>query len=349
MELRIIHVDMDAFFAAIEQKDNPKLKGKPVIVGGAGNRGVVSTASYEARKFGIHSAMPTFMARERCPNGIFLPVRHKRYKEVSKEIFDIFYKLTDLVEPLSIDEAYLDVTDLERDPLDIAYYIKKEVMKKTELTISIGISYNKFLAKLASDWNKPDGIKVITRDMIPEILKPLPIRKVYGIGKKSADKLNKIGIFTVDDLLQLPKEFLVDFFGKYGIEIYNRIRGIDNRNVQTTREVKSIGRETTLKRDTSDKDYLKKFLREFSQDISYSLNKNKLFAKTVTVKIKTSNFEVHTKSRTINTYISSSGEILEVAEEILKEIDFNEGIRLIGLIVSNFCHTIEEQLSIFDV
>ncbi len=349
MEPKIIHVDMDAFFAAVEQIDNPKLKGKPVIVGGIGDRGVVCTASYEARKYGVHSAMPTFMAKQKCPHGIFVPTRHWRYKEVSKKIFEIFYNLTDLVEPLSIDEAYLDITHLNKEDLEIAHYIKKEVYERTGLTISIGISYNKFLAKLASDWNKPNGIKIITKDMIPEILKPLSIRKVYGIGKKSADRLNKIGIFTIEDLLRLPKEYLIDFFGKYGLEIYDRIRGIDNRRVKKHREVKSIGRETTLKEDTKNKENLKKYLVKFSDDISNSLNKKRLSAKTITVKIKTTNFETHTKSKTINTYINTPQEILENAISILKEVDISKGIRLIGVTVSNFTDIVVEQLSFFDM
>ncbi len=348
MERKIIHVDMDAFFAAVEQRDNPKLKGKPVIVGGRSDRGVVATCSYEARKYGVHSAMPTFIAKQKCPNGIFLPTRHKRYKEVSREIFEIFYELTDLVEPLSIDEAYLDVTEVKENALDIAWHIKREVMKRSGLTISVGISYNKFLAKLASDWNKPNGIKIITQNMVPDILRPLSISKVYGIGKKSANKLNKIGIFTIDDLMKLPKQYLIDFFGKYGIEIYDRIRGIDTREVKPSREIKSIGRETTLKEDTMDREILKKFLLDFSKDISGSLNKRNLSAKTITIKIKTSSFETHTKSKTILQYTDSAEEIFHVALDILNQIEIGEGIRLIGLTTSNFSDSELEQLTFFN-
>jgi len=345
---KIIHVDMDAFFAAVEQVDNPSLKGKPVMVGGAEDRGVVCTASYEARKYGVHSAMPGFIAKQKCPNGIFLPVRHSRYREVSRKIFDILYNITDLVEPLSIDESYIDVTDVEKTPLEIAQYIKDEVMKTTGLTISVGISYNKFLAKLASDWNKPDGIKVITKEMIPDLLKPLKIRKVYGIGKKSADRLNKIGIFTVEDLLKLPREYMIDFFGKYGVEVYDRIRGIDNRLVKPSREVKSVGRETTLEEDTKDRELLKISLAYFAEDISLSLKKRAIYGKTITVKIKTSKFEVHTRSKTIDRYIREENDIYEVACEILKEIELYGGIRLIGLTVSNFSDEIVEQINMFD-
>ncbi|RKD32978.1 DNA polymerase IV [Thermohalobacter berrensis] len=348
MERNILHIDMDAFFAAVEIKDNPKLKDKPVIVGGTSSRGVVSTCSYEARKYGVHSAMPMYIAKQKCPHGIFLSPRKERYKEVSKKIFQILYKITDLVEPLSIDEAYLDVTNVKKTPKEIAYFIKEHIMKETGLTVSIGISYNKFLAKLASDWNKPNGLKIITKDMVPDILKPLSIDKVYGIGKKSAEKLNYIGIYTIDDLLNLSQDYLIEILGKLGLEIYNRIRGIDNRPVKVSRKIKSLGRETTLKKDTNNKTYLKKYLLEFSKDISHSLNRRKLYAKTITIKIKTSSFEIHTKSKTLNEYISSFSDIYNVAVDILEEIELKEPLRLIGLTASNFSDNPIEQLSFFD-
>ncbi len=347
MDRTIIHVDMDAFFASVEQKDNPSLKGKPVIVGGNTNRGVVCTCSYEARKYGVHSAMPGYMAKKKCPHGIFLPVRFHRYKEISKKVFHIFSTITNLVEPLSIDEAYLDITALQEDPLSIGYYIKTEVLKKTGLTLSVGISYNKFLAKLASDWNKPNGIKVITENMVPDILKPLSISKVYGIGKKSIVKLNKIGIFTIEDLLNLPKPYFIEFLGNHGIEIYDRLLGIDNREVIPSRETKSIGRETTLSFDTNDKNYLKKFLLEFAQDISDSLNKKNLSAKTITIKSKTAHFINHTKSKTIHHYTNSCKEIYDIGCCIFDEINLDEEIRLIGLTVSNFSDNKVKQLSLF--
>ena len=200
----ILHVDMDAFFASVEQLDNPHLKGKPVIVGGVSERGVVSTCSYEARKFGVKSAMPVFMAQRLCPKGYFVRVRYHRYKEISNKIFAIFREVTQLVEPLSIDEAYLDVTNSRfTSGMEAAIYIKNRVFKEIGLTLSIGISYNKFLAKLASDWNKPNGIKVIEKDMIPEILLPLSISKIYGLGKKSVQRLNNMGIFIIEDLYSL--------------------------------------------------------------------------------------------------------------------------------------------------
>lgn len=344
----IMHVDMDAFFASVEQKDNPNLKGKPVIVGGIGERGVVATASYEARKYGVHSAMPMYIARKKCPFGVYLPTRHERYRTVSGEIFKILYSITPLVEPLSIDEAYLDITDVSMKAMDVALYIKKKVKDNVGLTISVGISYNKFLAKLASDWNKPDGIKMITEDMIPSILIPLPISKVYGIGEKSVQKLHNIGIFTIEDMYKLSKEFCIDYFGKFGIEIYERIRGIDNREVKIARERKSIGNETTLKKDIKDKEEMKKYLKEFAHNISISLSKKNMVGKTVTVKIKTSSFISHTKSKTLNEFIKSEQDIYNTACEIIDDIDLEDDIRLIGLTLSSLTENKIEQLTLDD-
>ncbi|HCD09789.1 MAG TPA: DNA polymerase IV [Thermoanaerobacter sp.] len=348
MKRKIIHVDMDAFFASVEQHDNPEYKGKPVIVGGLSGRGVVSTCSYEARKYGIHSAMPMYMARKLCPHGIFLSVRRKRYEEVSAQIFDILYSITPLVEPVSIDEAYLDVTDIDKNPEIIALEIKKKVKETTGLTISAGVSYNKFLAKLASDWNKPDGFMVITEDMIPDILKPLPVSKVYGIGQKSEERLKSMGINTIGDLLKLSQENLVEIFGKAGVEIYLRIRGIDERPVETMREIKSIGKEKTLEKDTKDKKLLLRYAKLFSDIISEELFRERLYARTVTVKIKTSDFTVHTKSKTLNKYIRLGEDIYDVAYEIIESLKLDQYIRLIGLSVSNLSAVKYEQLSFLD-
>lgn len=347
-KLHIIHVDMDAFYASVEEHDNPKLKGLPVIVGGLSNHGIVTTANYHARKYGVHSAMPIFMAKQKCPRACFLPVRMERYKEVSRQVFHILSRITELVEPLSIDEAYLDVSKVEMNPIKIAEKIKEEVMKKTGLTMSIGISYNKFLAKLASDWNKPNGMKIITEDMIPEILLPLSVKSVYGIGKKTSKKLNDIGIYTVEDLMRLSEEFMTEFFGKAGMEIYNRIRGIDSRTVNTTRERKSIGTERTFSNHTKDKEILKEYLHRFALDIEVSLENKNLQAKTLTLKIKDINFKTQTKSKTLNNYISSYDEIFQLAVNLLEEIKLTQEIRLIGLTASNLITLKLEQLSLFD-
>lgn len=347
MDREIVHVDMDAFFASVEIMDNPSLRGKPVIVGGTTERGVVATCSYEARSFGVRSAMPAYIAKSKCPDAIFLPVRYERYKEISNRIFHIFYRITPYVEPLSIDEAYLDITHLKRNPVEVAKYIKQAVKKEIGLTISAGVSYNKFLAKLASDWNKPDGLKVIEKQEVPKILFPLPISKIYGLGEKSTKKLNDIGIFTVKELYELPKELLIEFFGKFGVEIYERARGIDNREVQVLRERKSIGRETTLRVDTDNKEELKTYLKSFAHSVSSTMRSKNVSGKSITIKIKTSSFVNHTKSKTLLRYISSEEEIYKEALDILEEIEFNEKIRLIGLSISTLKENKIEQLSMF--
>ncbi len=349
MEGKIIHVDMDAFFASVEQRDNPSLQGKPVIVGGQSNRGIVTTCSYEARKYGIHSAMPIFKAKERCPHGIYVPVRLARYKEISAQVFEILTSITDKVEPLSIDEAYLDVSSIGQAPKKLAQYIKKRVMEETGLTLSIGISYNKFLAKLASDWNKPDGLKIITPDMVPEILKPLSISKVYGIGKKTAKKLNTIGIFYIRDLMNLSQEYLIELLGKTGMEVYHMIRGVDNREVEVGREVKSIGRESTLERDTRDRETLDRLLLGFARDIANSLDKRNLSGRTVTIKIRERDFTNRTRSRTYDCSLQSAQELYQSAIEILDELAIDEDLRLIGLSLSNLDHRGMEQLDFFDL
>lgn len=349
MVRKILHVDMDAFFAAVEQRDNPELRGKPVIVGGSSDRGVVATCSYEARKFGIHSAQPTFMAKKLCPSAIFVSGDHKKYSEVSKQVFEILHGICDKVQVVSIDEAYLDVTDLFYSPMYIAEHIRKRVKDEVGLTLSVGISYNKFLAKLASDWNKPDGIKEITREMVPGILKPLPIRKVHGLGKKSVEKLNKIGIFTIGDMFNYDKEFFDTYLGKMGSEVYDRISGIDNRQVSPgSGERKSIGTETTLSKNLDDIEGLKPYLSKFSIKIEALLNKKQISAKTVTIKLKSFDFIQHTRSRTLNIYISKSKDIELVAHDLLEEFGLDTDIRLIGLTVSNFEDREQEQLNLFD-
>lgn len=348
MERIILHVDMDAFFASVEQLDNKALRGKPVIVGGVSERGVVSTCSYEARKYGVHSAMPVFIARKLCPHGIFVRTRFYRYKEISNKVFNILRDVTSIIEPLSIDEAYLDITDSKfKSGLEAAKYIKYRVLKEVGLTISVGISYNKFLAKLASDWNKPNGIMIIDKEMMPDLLMPFPISKIYGLGKKSVEKLNNMGIFIVKDLYEMPKEFYIEYLGKYGLEIYDRIRGIDNREVVSIRDRKSFGKETTLKADTNDKEELLSYLKEFSKEISnYLINKN-IYGKTITVKYKTESFVNHTRSKTLNYYTNDFNEIYSTCKEIIENENIKENIRLIGVTISSFKENTIEQLSLF--
>ncbi len=350
MDRIILHVDMDAFFAEVEVLDNPVLKNKPVIVGGTSSRGVVATCSYEARAFGVHSAMPIFKARTLCPNGIYIIPRHWRYKEISNQIFKILYRFTEVIEPLSIDEAYLDISDLNENPIEVAAKIKKDIKDEIGLNISIGISYNKFLAKLASDWNKPNGLKIIRKEEMPEILFSLNIRKVYGIGAKSAEKLFKIGVQTVEDLFDLPIELYENYFGKWGKDIYWRIRGRDERRVITTRERKSYGKETTFTEDISDKTELWRIISQYCEQISFMLRSKNLYGKTITIKYKTINFETHTRSKTVDEYFNESDEIKEISREILNSIEFNDAIRLIGLTVSNLSDKKNyEQLNFFDI
>ena len=347
MKNNILHVDMDAFFASVEQRDNPNLKGKHVIVGGNSERGVVSTCSYEARKFGVHSAMPIFIAKEKCPTGVYISGRYGRYVQISQEIFKIFNEVTPLVESVSIDEAYLDLSQGKiKNGMEAARYIKNRVFKELNLTLSIGISYNKFLAKLASDWNKPNGIKEISRDMLPEVLFPLKIDRIHGLGKISVSKLNNMGIYYVKDLYKMPREFFVEYLGKNGVDIYERIRGVDLRKIELEHERKSIGKERTLKFNTNNKEELLEFLREFSYEIEDYLLRKNVMAKTITLKYKTENFENHTRSKTLNKYISNNKEIYEVAKELL-EAEKLRMVRLIGLSASSFKENEVEQISLF--
>jgi len=345
---KILHVDMDAFFASVEQLDHPEWRGKPVIVGGASRRGVVAAASYEARVYGVHSAMPGFQAKKLCPEGIFVRGNMSRYKEISDQVFEILRDVTDMIQPVSIDEAFLDVTGIFHSPEYIGKYIKKRVKEETGLNISVGISYNKFLAKLASEWNKPDGFFIITRDMVPDILRPLPVRKVHGLGKKSVERLNRIGIFTIDDLLQYSKEDLKLFMGSWGEDIYERIRGIDDRPVRQDGERKSIGKETTLREDTCDKVLMKEYLLDFSKSVSKVMKRKGVEAKTITVKFKTKDFEGHTRSRTLSMPVSRAEDIYQEAVYVLEQIEFSKKIRLIGLSMSNLVPLTEHQITLFE-
>ncbi|MEW9937318.1 DNA polymerase IV [Clostridium butyricum] len=348
MNNNILHVDMDAFFASVEQLDNPELKGKPVIVGGISERGVVSTCSYEARKYGVHSAMPIFMAKEKCPNGIFVSGRYGRYTKISQEIFKILSDVTPIIEQVSIDEGYLDLSQSRfENGIDAARYIKNKVFKEIGLTISVGISYNKFLAKLASDWNKPNGIKEISRSMIPDILLPLPLSKIHGLGKISVGKLNNMGIFYIKDLYNMDKKFYIEYLGKNGLDIYDRIRGIDNRKIETIRERKSVGKERTLKFDTDNKEELLQYLKEFSFEIEEMLCAKNVVGKTVTLKFKTKDFENHTRSRTLNNYIFHHEDIFNVSKELLESEELKSNLRLIGVSISSFKEKEIEQMTLF--
>lgn len=334
MKNNIIHVDIDAFYASVEELDNKDLKNHPVVVGGLFDGAIVTTANYEARKYGIHSAMPIFMAKNLCKDLIVVPVRRERYLEKSKEVFNILSTYSKIIEKVSIDECYLDVSNSNRDSVEIVKSIMREVREKTGLSVSVGLSYNKFLAKVASDWNKPQGMKIISKEDVPNILLDLDISKVHGIGSKSEKKLKNIGINTVEDLLQLSEEFLTENFGKMGHELYERIRGIDNRKVTSHRERKSIGVERTFK-STRDKKVLHNYIDRFSRELSIDLKNKNLGFNTLTVKMKNSDFESTTKSKTLEHTIMSYEDIYRLSLELFEEVYKNESLRLIGVAASN--------------
>ncbi|WP_425539849.1 DNA polymerase IV [Microaceticoccus formicicus] len=344
----IFHVDMDAFFASVEELDNPNLKKYPVIVAGSSDRGVVTTANYPARKYGLHSAMPVFMAKKLCPHVVIVPVRKHRYSEMSKKIYSILNEFTPITEMVSLDEAYMDMTKCTDDPFLTAENIQNRVFTETGLTMSIGISYNKFLAKIASDWNKPNGIKEIKENMIPDILLDLPLRKVHGLGNVSIKKFNNIGIYSVEDLYQLSEEFLVEFLGTHGTEIYYRIRGVDNRLVIPYQERKSIGTESTFSSDISNLDELESIMDEYSKEITALLIKKGFMTKTLTVKLKDSDFKSKSRSETFIEYTDDIDTISIKARQLLRSLFREANYRLMGLTASNLIDNTFKQLSLFD-
>ena len=337
---KIIHIDMDAFYASVEQRDNPDLKGKPVVVGGDHERGVIAAASYEARKYGVHSAMSSKLAKRKCPDLIFVPGNFEKYKKVSQQIRNIFFEYTDLVEPLSLDEAFLDVTFTKKGKPSatlIAKEIKKRIKEETSLTASAGVSYCKFLAKIASDEKKPDGLFVITPDQAEAFIEQLEVRKFFGIGKVTAEKLNKQGIYFGSDLKKLDQHELIRQFGKSGIYYYNIVRGIDNKAVVPSRERKSLGAERTFVQDYFLLSDLKNQMGNIEDEIWQRIERSQSFGKTLTLKIKFADFEQITRSKTLPSSIQSKSVLKETAIKLLKaEEPFVKGIRLLGLTVSNF-------------
>ena len=337
---KIIHVDMDAFYASVEQLDNPSLKGKPVAVGGSGERGVVAAASYEARKFGVRSAISSKVAKRKCPNLIFVKPRFTRYKEISNQIRKLFFEYTDLVEPLSLDEAYLDVTYVKKGKPSatlIAKEIKQRILNETGLTASAGVSYNKFLAKVASDVNKPNGLFVVTPEQAQNFIDNLEVRKFFGIGKVTAEKLNQMGIWFGRDLKKIDRLELVRLFGKSGNYYYEISRGEDQRPVQPSRERKSVGAEQTFSTDLFYEYDLEKEMLELADILWERITRSAVKAKTLTLKYKYADFEQHTRSQTISSWFSSKEQLIAESKNLLKAGGgFSKGIRLLGLTVSNF-------------
>lgn len=335
---KIIHVDMDAFYASVEQLDNPELKGKPIAVGGNEIRGVVSAASYEARAFGVRSAMSGKLAAKRCPQLIFVKPRFERYKEISLIIRSIFLKYTDLVEPLAFDEAYLDVTVNKvgiNSASKIARLIREEIFKTTGLTASAGISTNKFIAKIASDINKPNGQKTIIPDNIESFIENLEIKKFYGIGSKTCQKMYQLGIFTGKDLKSKSLEFLIEHFNNSGKHYYNLSRGIHTSEVKPDRLPKSIGAERTFDYNISSALYLEEKLQKISEEVAKRLVAKNIKGKTITLKIKYSDFTQQTRSYTTSYFINDSKIIFNESKNLLHQCKLENSVRLIGIQVSN--------------
>jgi DNA polymerase-4 len=331
----IIHADMDAFFAAVEQLDNPSYRGKPLIIGKNNTRSVVSTASYEARPYGLKSAMPVSKAIELCPHVIIVPPRMKRYKEISSVIMDIFTKYSPLVEPLSIDEAFIDMTGATQifgSPFQMAKLIKQDVFAATKgLTVSIGVATTKFVAKVASDYKKPDGITIVPPGSEKSFLWPLPVSRIFGIGKKSQNKIKDLGISTIGDLAEFSLKELSLRFGKQGTQIWNLANAIDPREVTPKSAAKSIGREFTLSKDITGSDAVWPHLRKSADSVARTLRKEGLLAGGVRIKLKTGTFQIITKQAPNERPTDSAAQLLKTAERLIKNFNFSVSIRLIGL------------------
>ena len=349
----IIHLDMDAFYPAVEALDKPELKGKPVIVGGNRERGVVSSASYEARRFGVHSAQPIATAIRLCPDGIFMPVRMSRYKEVSRQVFEIFHCFTPLVEPLSIDEAFLDLTGSERlmgQTIEIARKIKETVFKKTGLTVSAGVASSKFTAKIASDIDKPDGLTVVPPDRVREFLDPLPVKKMWGVGKITQQALTRLNVKTFKDLRQIPVEVLEKNFGKHGAAMHLLSMGIDERDVEPEREVKSIGHEQTFMEDILNPDQARTEILSLSNRVALRMRRGEIRGSTVSLKVKYSDFKQITRAATLPEPTDDSMEIYSTSCRLLKKTAVGKRpVRLLGISLSQLSSPEgEKQLFLFD-
>lgn len=329
---------MDAFYASVEQNDNPELRGKPIAVGGSRERGVVAAASYEARKFGVRSAMPSVTAARLCPELIFVSPRFDRYQEVSRAIREIFYEYTDLVEPLSLDEAYLDVTENKkgmRSATMIALEIRERIEAELGLTASAGISINKFLAKVASDINKPNGQKLIPPEEVLDFLEALEIRKFYGIGTVTAQRMMQLGIFTGKDLKRYDVDFLEQHFGKSGEHYYNIVRGIHHSEVKPDRIRKSIGAERTYDIDLRSDEEMREKLKKIAQKVAGRAKKSEKMGKTITLKYKYDDFEQHTRARTLPHFLNDEQTLYKTSIELLSESEIERPVRLLGITLSN--------------
>lgn len=348
----ILHIDMDAFYASVEQLDNPWLRGKCVIVGGTSSRGVVSAASYEARKYGVRSAMPIFQARQRCPDGIFIPTRMVRYKEMSKKIMAILRDFSPQIEVVSIDEAYMDISGsrrLQGDPEKVAVDIKNKIKTSLGLTCSVGMAPGKFLAKVASDMDKPDGLTIIWPQDVTHFIRRLPVQKVPGVGRKTYSQLESMGIKTLGDVQKFPEKIILDCLGKFGHRLIDLSSGIDHSKVTPWSPHKSISSERTLPEDTRDVKVLHKYLLQQSEEVARQLRKAGFRARTITLKIKHADFKQFTRSKTIHIPTRSSETIYRYAAELLENYPLTQQIRLIGVGTSGFTSaSLPVQLNLFD-
>lgn len=341
---KIIHIDMDAFFASVEERDNPSLKGKPVIIGHdprlTGGRGVVSTCNYKARKFGVHSAMSSKEAYDRCPQAIFISGNYEKYQTVGLQVREIFKRYTDLIEPMSIDEAYLDVTENKlgiKSAVKIAKLIQLDIWNELHLTASAGVSYNKFLAKIASDYEKPHGLTVILPDEAQDFLSQMDIAKFHGVGKKTVERLHEMGVFTGADLLEIPEMTLIDRFGRFGFDLYRKARGISNSPVKPNRIRKSIGKERTYGKLLYEEADVKQELSLLAKRVAQALERNQKKGRTIVLKVRYADFSTLTKRVTLDSKTDQFEVIERQAHSIYEELDSqNQGIRLLGVTVTGF-------------
>lgn len=340
---KIIHIDMDAFFASVEERDNPELAAHPLVIArhpsDTGGRGVVTTANYRARQFGIHSAMSAQKAYELCPEAIFIPGNHEKYRQISQQVRQVFRRYTDIIEPVSIDEAYLDVTHNKKNiqsAVKIARLIQQEVWEEVHLTCSAGVSYNKFLAKLSSDYRKPRGLTLVAPDEAVAFLQALPIDKFHGIGKKTLPRMHELGIFTGGDLYQKSEMELIREFGKMGYSLYRKVRGIHDSPVNVTRDRKSVGKEHTYGSPLSGEDQVLGQLRKIAEEVAVALKKVGKHGQTVVLKVRYADYTTVTKRHTLNRYVATKEAIFSEASLIWEEIlGVEQGIRLLGITLTN--------------
>lgn len=342
---KIIHVDMDAFYASVEQLDNPEYRNKPIAVGGSRERGVVAAASYEARKYGVRSAMASTIAARRCPDLIFVQPRFDRYKEVSNKIRDVFFEFTDLVEPLSLDEAFLDVTENKyqhQSATVLAEAIRFRIKEETGLNASAGISVNKFMAKIASDVNKPNGQKTIPPEEVLDFLSQLPIERFFGVGKVTAEKMKLHGIFNGSDLRHKSRSYLDQYFGKSGRHFYDIVRGIQHSEVKPDRIRKSIAAERTFSKDISTENSALELLQKIAEELERRTKKTSVKGKTVTLKLKYTDFSVQTRSKTVSEFISATNEVFPIIQALLQQEELKMPVRLLGISLSKL-NTLEKE------